>query len=48
MMLDPRFQNYYYKIKEKKGFKTARRATARKMLTIIWYMLTNQEPYRAS
>ena len=48
LMLDPRFQNYYYKIKEKKGFKTARRATARKMLTIIWYMLTNEEPYHAS
>ena len=47
-MLDPRFQNYYYKIKEKKGFKTARRATARKMLTIIWYMLTNEEPYHAA
>jgi transposase len=47
-MLDPRFQEYYYKIKEKKGFKTARRAAARKMLTIIWYMLTNKETYRAS
>jgi transposase len=46
-MLNPRFQNYYYKIKEKKGFKTARRATARKMLTIIWHMLTNEEPYHA-
>ncbi len=48
MMLDPRFQEYYYKIKEKKGFKTARRATARKMLTIIWHMLTNEETYHAS
>jgi transposase len=48
LMLDQRFQEYYYKIKEKKGFKTARRATARKMLTIIWYMLTNEEPYHAS
>jgi transposase len=48
IMLDPRFQDYYYKIKEKKGFKTARRAAARKMLTIIWYMLTNKETYRAS
>lgn len=47
-MLDPRFQNYYYKIKEKKGFKTARRATARKMLTIIWHMLTREEPYHAA
>jgi transposase len=35
IMLDPRFQKYYYRIKEKKGFKTVRRATARKMLTII-------------
>lgn len=48
IMLDQRFREYYYRIKEKKGFKTARRATARKMLTIIWYMLTNEEPYRAS
>jgi len=47
-MLDPRFQDYYYKIKEKKGFKTARRAAARKILTIIWHMLTNKETYRAS
>jgi transposase len=48
IMVDPRFKKYYYKIKEKKGFKTARRATARKMITIIWYMLTNEETYRAS
>jgi transposase len=47
-MLDPRFQDYYYKIEQRKGFKTARRATARKMLTIIWYMLTNKEPYHAA
>ena len=47
-MLDPRFRNHYYKIKERKGVKTARRSTARKMLTIIWYILTNEEPYRAS
>jgi transposase len=48
IMLDQKFQKYYYKIKEKKGFKTARRATARKMLTIIWYILTKEDPYRAS
>ena len=45
-MLDPRFQSYYYKVQKKKGFKTARRAVGRKMLTIIWYMLTKEEPYR--
>jgi transposase len=48
IMLDSRFQEYYYRIKERKGFKTARRASARKMLTIIWYMLTHEEPYHAS
>ena len=46
-MLDPRFQKYYHKVKQRKGFQIARRACARKMLTIIWYMLTNQVPYRA-
>jgi hypothetical protein len=33
---------------KKKGYNTARRATARKMLTVLWYMLTNKEPYRVS
>jgi transposase len=46
--LDPRFQKYYYRIKQRKGENVARRACARKMLTIIWYMLTNEELYRAS
>jgi transposase len=47
-MLDPRFQEYFYGIQKRKGYNTARRAAARKMLTILWYMLTNEEPYRAS
>ena len=47
-MLDPRFRKHYCKIKKRKGFKTARRSTARKMLTIIWHMLTKEEPYNAS
>jgi transposase len=46
--LDPRFQKYYYRIKQRKGESVARRACARKMLIIIWYMLNNEEPYRAS
>lgn len=45
-MIDPRFQSYYYSVQKKKGFKTARRAVARKMLMIIWHMLTKEEPYR--
>jgi transposase len=48
IMLDQRFQQYFYPIQKRKGANTARRATARKMLTIIWYMLTNKETYRAS
>jgi transposase len=48
LMLNQRFQQYFYPIQKRKGQNTARRATARKMLTIIWYMLTNEEPYRAS
>jgi transposase len=47
-MLDPKIQDYYYNIKHKKGYKTARRATARKLLTIIWHILTNKEPYHPS
>jgi transposase len=47
LMLDSKFQKYFYQIQKRKGYNTARRATARKMLTIIWCMLTNKEPYRA-
>lgn len=42
---DQRLMRYYYKIKKRKGFQTARRALARKMLTIIWHMLMKEEPY---
>jgi len=48
LQFDPRFQRYYSKVKKRKGFQTARRAIARKMLTIIWHMLTKEEPYMAS
>jgi len=40
-----RFQKHYAKINQRKGHKVARRSTARKMLTIIWHMLKNQQPY---
>ena len=43
-----KLRNYYFKIREKKGWKTARKATARKMLTIIWYVLNEKKPYRES
>jgi transposase len=47
-MLDTTFQKCYHRVKKRKDFQTARRAVARKMITIIWYMLTNEEPYRNS
>ena len=48
IMLDPRFREYFYRVQQRKGYQTGRRAAARKMITIIWHMLTNEEPYRAS
>jgi transposase len=43
-----KLRNYYFKVKNKKGWKTARKATARKMLTIVWYVLNKNIPYRES
>ena len=43
-----KLRNYYLKIKDKKGWKTARKATARKMLTIIWFVLNKNIPYQES
>lgn len=48
IMKGTRFQRHYAKINKRKGSKVARRSTARKMLTIIWHMLKNEEPYNAS
>jgi len=47
-MIDRRYMNHYYKIKKRKGFRTARRSVARKMCTDIWHILTKEEPYRFS
>lgn len=40
-----RFQKYFYKLNRKKHRNVAITATARKMLYVIWFMLTNNEPY---
>lgn len=47
-MIRNRFQEHYAKVKQRKGFKVARRSTARKMLIIIWHMLKNEQPFHAS
>lgn len=43
-----KFQLHYAKMNQKKSMKVARRSTARLMLTIIWHMLQNEQPYHAS
>ena len=43
-----KLRNYYLRIKDKKGWKTARKATARKLLTIIWFVLNKNIPYQES
>lgn len=48
MLPGTKFQVMYAKIKRKKNAKVARRAVARHMLTIIWHMLQNEEPYHTS
>jgi len=45
IMKGTKFQRHYAKISKRRGAKVARRSTARKMLTIIWHMLKNNEPY---
>lgn len=43
-----KLRNYYFKVRDKKGWKTARKATARKLLTVIWHVLNEKTPYRES
>lgn len=43
-----KLQNYYFKIRKKKGWKAARKSVARKMLTIIWFVLREKIPYHES
>jgi transposase len=47
-MFDNRYLKHFTKLKQRKGWKVARRSLARKMMTDIWYILTNNEPYRKS
>jgi transposase len=44
--VEGRLRKFYLRLKEKKGHNKAIVACARKLLTIIWYMLTKGEVYR--
>lgn len=41
------FQKYYFKIRNRKGWKIAKKATARKMLIVIWHILKEKVPYNS-
>lgn len=44
--LEPgKMQKHYFRIKRKKGWKIARKSTGRLMLSIIWHVLKEKEPY---
>lgn len=43
---DARFQSLYRRVGRRRGFATAKVAVARKLLTIIYAMLKNNEPFR--
>jgi transposase len=47
-VLDDRYMKHYARVKKRKGWKVARRSVARKMLTDVWFILTNEEPFRKS
>lgn len=47
-MIDKNFMSLYGKVKQKKGFRVARREIARKMLRNVYFMLKNEQPYHAS
>jgi transposase len=46
-LLDKKYLKHYMRVKNRKGFKVARRSVARKMLTDIWHILTKEEPFKA-
>ena len=43
-----KLQKYYLKMKSRRGCKIARKATARKILTIAWHVLNEKNPYKES
>jgi transposase len=45
---DARMKEWFQRIKKRRGAKIARVAVMRRLATIIWHMLKNQQPYRLS
>lgn len=47
-IMQTKYARHYHRIKARRDWKIARRSTARRMLTDIYYILKNEQPYRAS
>lgn len=47
-IIESNLQKYYFRVRNKKGWRTGRKATARKILTLTWHILTKNEPYHTS
>lgn len=45
---NPGFGSYYLALKKRKGSKTAAVATARKLLAVVWRLLTDNRPFQVS
>jgi transposase len=46
--LDSRYMTHFTKVNSRKGWKIARRSLARKMMTDVWHIMSDEEPYRKS
>lgn len=43
-----KLQRHYFRVRKKKGWRTARKSTGRLMLSIIWHVLKEKIPYQES
>jgi transposase len=48
ILKDNKIRKHYLKVLKKKSWKTARKAAARKLLTIVWHILKEKQPYHES
>ena len=46
--MDTKYRKHYWKVYKRKGKPTAKRSCARMMLTDVWFMLWNEEPFHPS
>lgn len=47
IMMQTKYMKHYYHVRQKKGKQIARRSTARKMLSDVWYIMSKELPYES-